>query len=189
MYITASKLVLRSSLGTEIVARFKSDERVKIAVITHPNDPDHTSYPRMMFLQSNGVLAPGAVYDVADSFTIGSYSSNNSTGMINIGNAQGKAGIKIYYLRVYNVTINQWQELNNYIIDSGSNIAQKIQRNDIFQLGSTTSVDIDKLEGIVPLLKITGDIQPMIATLSKTTVVVQAEYTDPENSDRNFTGT
>lgn len=190
LYITPSKLVLRSRLGTELTARFKSDERVKIAVITHPNDPDHTSYPRMMFLQSNGVLAPGTVYDVADSFNIGRRADTSSTtGMINIGNAQGKAGIKIYYLRVYNTTINQWQELNNYIIDSGGNIAQKIQRNDIFQLGSTTSVDIDKLEGIVPLLKITGDIQPMIATLSKTTVVVQAEYTDPENSDRNFTGT
>ena len=78
--------------------------------------------------------------------------------------------------------------MNNYIIDSGGNIGQKILKNDIFQQGSNSRVDIDKLEGLVPLLKITGDIQPMIATLSKTTVIASVEYTDPENSDRNFTG-
>ena len=187
LYITSNKLVLKSRLGTQVVARFKSDERVKIAVITHPNDADHTPYPRMMFLQSNGVLAPGAVYDITDTFNIGSTESGDSYGMINIGNAQAKAGIKIYYLRVYRNTISQWQELNNYIIDSGGNIAAKISKNNIFQTGSTTSVDIDKLEGHVALLKLTGDIQPMIATLSKTTVVAAAEFTDPENSDRNFT--
>lgn len=188
LYITSNKLVLKSRLGTQVVSRFKSDERVKIAVITHPNDSDHTPYPRMMFLQSNGVLAPGAVYDITDTFNIGKRSSDSDYGMIKIGNAQSKAGIKIYYLRVYNNTISQWQELNNYIIDSGGNIASKIAKNNIFQPGSTTSVDIDKLEGHVAMMKITGDIQPMIATLSKTTVVASVEFTDPENADRNFNG-
>ena len=188
LYVTPSKIVMRSRLGTTVEQRFKSDERVKVAVINHPNSEDHTIYPRMMFMQTNGVLAPGNIYDLTDTFNIGSSESSDTYGNIFIGDSLSRAGIKIYYLRIYNTTITQWQELNNYIIDSGGNIGQKILKNDIFQQGSNSRVDIDKLEGLVPLLKITGDIQPMIATLSKTTVVASVEYTDPENSDRNFTG-
>ena len=42
--IYPTKAVLKSRAGTEIVARFKADERVKLAFITHPNAQGHTQY-------------------------------------------------------------------------------------------------------------------------------------------------
>ena len=99
---------MRSRLGTTVEQRFKSDERVKVAVINHPNSEDHTIYPRMMFMQTNGVLAPGNVYDLTDTFNIGSSESSDTYGNIFVGDSLSRAGIKIYYLRIYNTTITQW---------------------------------------------------------------------------------
>lgn len=183
--ITSNKAVLKSRLGTQIVARFKSDERVKLAFITHPNSNDN--YARFMFIQNNGVLAPGVVYDTTDTFNIGTDEDMTDTyGMIHIGNAEGKCGIKIYYIRTYNATYNAWQGLNNYMIDSDKDISILINKNNIFQHGSTDEVDIDKLEGQVNLIKITADINPLIATSSKTTVSGAMEVTFPEDSSLNI---
>lgn len=185
--IYPTKAVLKSRAGTEIAARFKADERVKLAFITHPNAQGHTQYPRFMTVSNNGVLAPAVVYDITDNFNIGRMADTNDTyGMIRIGNADGKAGIKIFYLRTYDAVINEVQELNNYIIDSGKDLAAMIAKNNIYQTGSVSTVDIDKIEGMVPLVKITGDVTPMIATQSKATIFGAMEITFPENPELNI---
>lgn len=181
--IYPTKAILRSNLGTELIARFKSDERVKLAFITHPNTISHTQYPRFMLVQNQGVLAPGVVYDPADNFNIGTTSDQSNYGMIRVGDPNGKAGIKLYYLRTYSNTYSQWQGLNNFIIDSGGDLSKLIEKNNIFQAGSSTEVDIDKLEGSVPLVKITGDVTPLIATQSKATIYGGFEITFPDDPE------
>lgn len=188
--IYPTKAVLKSRAGTSITAGFKSDERVKLAFITHPNSSEKTKYPRFMMVQNNGVLAPAVVYDVTDNFAIGRIEDASDTyGMIHIGNAEAKAGIKIFYLRTYDAVINEVQELNNFIIDSGKNLSSMIEKNDIYQSGSSDYVDINKIEGMVPLVKITGDVTPMIATQSKATVYGAMEITFPENPELNISCT
>lgn len=187
LWITPQKAVLRSRNGVTIEQRFKSDERIKIAMIVHPNSQDHTSYPKMMFMVTNGILSRAQKYDISEIFNIGENASSEDYGKIYIGDSEGGAGIKIYYLRVYRSTISTWQELNNYIIDFGTDIANKIQRNDVFQLGVGSAIDVDKIEGFAALMKITGDVTPMIQTTEKVTVNARIEYTDPEDSNRNFT--
>lgn len=185
--IYPNRAVLHSRLGSEIEARFKSEERVKLAFITHPNSEDHSSYPRFMFVQNQGVLAPGRVYDATDNFNIGSDAETSSNyGKIIVGDPQGRAGIKVFYLRTYNAVYNQWQGLNNYMIDSGKDLTQMIAKNDVFQAGSSDLVDIDKLEGMCALIKITSDLSPLIATQSKATSYGALEVTFPDDPGLNM---
>lgn len=53
--ITGSKAVLSSADNNQITARFKSDERVKIAFVVYPNTG--TDYPQKVFLYCNGVMS------------------------------------------------------------------------------------------------------------------------------------
>lgn len=185
--IYPTRAVLRSNAGATITARFKADERVRLAFITHPNDASHTQYPRMMMVQNNGVLAPAVVYDITDNFNVGRVADTEDTyGMIKIGNADAKAGIKVYNILTYNATINDVQELNNAIIETFGDMASMIAKNDIYQTGSVSSVDTDKLEGMVPLVKITGDVTPLINTQSKATINGGMEITFPESPELNI---
>lgn len=159
LIITSNKAVLKSGFGRTLVSRFKSDERVKICYVVYPNSG--VDYYRKMFVYVNGVMSGVEQYELADSFNIGSLADTESQdGMINLGNASGEAGIKIYYMRTYSNTISMYDELNNYFIDSGENLTYLVADNDIYSSGRI--IDVDKLEGTITTVKFTGPLNELI---------------------------
>ena len=186
LVITPSKAVLKSSFGRTIESRFKSDERIKIAFVIYPNNS--TDYYRKVFVYNNGVMSGVINYELADNFNIGELADTESTiGMINLGNANGDAGIKIYYIRTYSNIINMYEELNNYFIDSGENLQYLVNDNDIYAEG-TKLIDIDKLEGTITTVKMTGPINELINRGSgKGSVTSKLEVVCPTNSNINLT--
>lgn len=99
--------------------------------------------------------------------------------MINLGNASGNAGIKIYYMRTYSNTISMYEELNNYFIDSGENIQYLVDDNDIYAVG-TRIIDVDKLEGTITTVKFTGPLNELINQGSgKHSATCAMEITNP----------
>ena len=185
LVITPSKATLRSSLGRTVVSRFKSDERIKIAFVIYPNSG--SDYEMKAFVYNNGVMSGVMNYVLADSFDIGSRAASGSTdGMINLGNVEGQAGIKIYYLRTYSNYINMYEELNNYFIDSGENLQYLVNDNDIYAPGTKT-IDIDKLEGTITTVKFTGPLNELIDQGGgKHSATCALEVVNPTNSNINL---
>ena len=185
LVITSNKAILRSRDGNTLLWRFKSDERIKLAFVVYPNST--SDYPRKAFIYSNGVMSQVINYDVADNFNIGSLEDTESQiGMINLGNADGEAGIKIYYMRTYDNYINMYEESNNYFIDSGENINYLVNDNDIYAQG-THIIDVDKLEGTITTVKITGSLGEIIGTGSKDNkLTCGLEVVSPFNSSINL---
>ena len=185
LVITSDKAMLRSRDGNTITSRFKSDERIKIAFVVYPNNGG--DYPRKVFVYNNGVMSGVINYDVADNFTIGSRADTGSSiGMINLGDASGGAGIKIYYIRTYDNYINMYEESNNYFIDSGENISYLVNDNDIYASG-TRIIDVDKLEGTITTVKLTGALNEIIGTGSKDNkLTCKLEVVSPTNSSINL---
>lgn len=186
LVITSNKAILKSGSGRTIERQFKSDERVKIAFVIYPNNS--TDYKQKVFVYMNGVMSGVMEYVMSDNFNIGSLEDTESTvGMINLGNADGDAGIKIYYLRTYSNIINMYEELNNYFIDSGNNLQYLVNDNDIYAPG-TKLIDVDKLEGTITTVKITGPLNELINRGSgKGTINAALEVVNPTNSNINLT--
>jgi len=186
LVITSNRATLRSASGRTIEARFKSDERIKVAFVVYPSTS--TDYARKVFLYCNGVMSGVLDYELADNFNIGSLEQTGSTvGMINLGNADSDAGIKIYYIRTYSNIINMYEELNNYFIDSGNNISDLILDNDIYSPG-TKVIDVDKLMGTITTVKFTGNLGSIIGTegTKDTKVPCALEISSPENPNINM---
>lgn len=185
LVITTNKAILRSAFGRTIESRFKSDERIKIAFVVYPNNS--TEYYRKVFVYNNGVMSGVMNYELADTFNIGSLDDTESQiGMINLGNAAGDAGIKIYYIRTYSNIINMYEELNNYFIDSGENLQYLVNDNDIYAVG-TKLIDVDKLEGTITTVKFTGPLDQLINQGSgKHTAICAMEVVSPTNSNINL---
>ncbi len=185
LVITANKAYLRSGFGRTIESRFKTDERIKIAFVVYPNST--TDYYRKVFVYNNGVMSGVMNYELADTFNIGSLADTESqVGMIHLGNADGEAGIKIYYIRTYSNIINMYEELNNYFIDSGENLTYLVADNDIYAPG-TKVIDIDKLEGTITTVKFTGPLNELINQGSgKHSATCELEVNSPTDPNINM---
>lgn len=205
LIIKPSKASLKSKLGTmEISTNFKSDERVKLAFVVYPKSTTGASpySNNYAFIYSNGVMSAVQKYDINDSF--------ESNSFIEIGNAivrdnqtgekysvcgtipEGTtitglcdAGIKIYYLRVYRAVIDMYSELNNFIIDSGINLARLVDKNNIYTPGTRT-ISVDKLEGSITTVKITGELDSLINKGKKNIIYGGLEIVCPSNSSINM---
>lgn len=186
LVITSNKAILKSGFGRTIESKFKTDEKIKIAFVVYPNNS--TDYYRKVFLYNNGVMSGVISYELADTFNIGSLADTESNlGMINLGNPDGLAGIKVYYIRTYSNFINMYEELNNYFIDSGENLQYLVKDNDIYATG-TKIIDVDKLEGTITTIKVTGPLGELINRGSgKGTITAHLEVTSPIDSTINLT--
>lgn len=185
LVITSQQAVLTSHAGRQIVSRFKSEEDIKIAFVVYPNRG--TDYARKVFVYNNGVMSGVINYELSDDFNIGSLEDTSSTvGMIELGNADGDAGIRVYSIRTYSNFINMYEELNNYFIDSGEDLQNLVNDNDIYAMG-TKIIDVDKLEGTITTVKFTGPLNQLINQGSgKHTATCAMEVSSPSNSKINM---
>ena len=182
--ITACEASLTSAGGISTSSKFKPRERQKIAFVISKSDK--TTYPRFLFTILNGVFGFPAVYNIGDSFV-------NGVDRITFGNADGKATLKIYAIRIYDRALEFDEELGNYVVDS-TNPVTLASENDVY-IDGTTEVSFEKLQNILPTLMITcigseNDFQKILdATDKKTFITGQLSYTHPDDPTLNFTAT
>lgn len=164
LIIKPSIATLTSRNGVQVIARYKSDERIKLAFVIYPQQYSDPTLAGFMFLYCNGVLSNVNTYVEGDSFYNSSniklgnaivngiqYNGSEINSITGTGGGEGEttvnvegcgAGIKIYYLRVYASSINMYQELNNFIIDQNDSntITELAEKNDLF---SSSEYDSD----------------------------------------------
>lgn len=178
--ITAEGCVFQNANGEQMTTRFKQGERIKLCFVV--NRVESSTFPHLAMIYKDGVYERALDYGSGGSYT------NNAH--IILGDASGKAGIRIFNIRAYYQALNVNQELYNAWIDSGK-IAQKIISNDIYENGI---VSVEKMQGVIPVMLVDGldSAYNNIATLEgvkdKTTKInVNVSFYNPFDITKNFT--
>lgn len=160
IFIYANRAVFRSSAGEQrqVVIPFKDNEDVDLYFIAYPRENHELAL--FSFAQINGVRCFPRIYDVAENFIV--EANDYQDGLIHLGDPNGRCGLRVYSLRCYTLYQGERQLCNNFIIDSGSDLDEQIQRNDIYQQGGgMLDVDVHKLEERMPVIRFTGDLTEM----------------------------
>jgi hypothetical protein len=173
--ITASTARLKSSGGAEVNTKYRGGDRVHLAFIINRTSGDNA---KLMFIVNNGILERAASFAGTDSF--------NVTDNLHIGS--NGCTVKVHSIRVYDKSLSVEESFGNYAIDS-DNILEIANRNDILN-DVSGAIDADKVNAKIPIMIITGDMQPIFdATDKSTTVYVDMEYRNLQDPTKNFTAT
>lgn len=165
--IYANKCVLKSE-QSEIVTKFKEDEKIKVAFVVQTLDEQ-----RLIKTFINGVFSGMVLYPTDDNFT------QSTPANILIGSEQ--AGIDIYSIRIYNSALSNKENFNNYLADlSLSEKIAKYTSNNI--LDDYGNVNYAKVKNLIPIMIVTGK----MPTTKGNKTVVSVSYKNPRNSTYDF---
>ena len=166
-----------------VTGNFKDNERLKLAFIVgnYKENYDQTVdlYANKTFIIMNGIL------DRATTFG-GSIKWNNpeNPGIV-IGDPNGKAGVKIRSIRVYNKALSLDDELTNFIAES-DNLLEMYDRNNIYVEG-TNSISLDIVKNTIPTMVMYGDVDILnTATNKKNNAEFDVEFYDPTDPNIDF---
>jgi hypothetical protein len=94
----------------------------------------------------------------------------------------------IYSIRVYDRALSVEESFCNFAVDS-DNLINIVSNNDIIN-EATGMIDADKVNAKIPIIIITGDMQPIFDATSKdVTVFVDMEYHNMQDPSKDFTAT
>lgn len=155
--ITPTSAVLRSAGGSEVVERFKDNEKIKVCFIINRNST--VTDKQLMFIVTDGIHSRCASYGANDTFY----------GTDTLKFTSDAATIKLDTIRIYNRAITVDEELNNVMIDS-DNLVEMYSKNDIYEEG-TNKVSVEKVSAHIPVLIFTGDIETLLRASDKNTSV------------------
>lgn len=173
--ITATSAKLQSSGGAQINTKFRDGDRLRLSFIINRTTGDNG---RLMFIVNNGILERVANFAATDDFNVSDNIVIGSNGCV----------VKIYNILVYNKALTIEQAFGNYAINT-ENFLDVVDRNDILN-DTTGRIDADKVNAKIPILIITGDMQPIFdATDKKATTYVDVEYINLQDTSKNFTAT
>ena len=173
--ITASSAKLQSSGGANVNTKYKDGDRVHLTFIINKTTGDNG---RLMFIVNNGVLERATNFAPTDSFQVAAN--------LHIGSAG--CTVKVHSIRVYNKALSVDEAFCNYAVDS-DNLVEIANNNDIFN-SENGLIDADKVNARLPIMIITGDMQPIFdATTKDVTVYVDIEYRNLQDQSKNFTAT
>lgn len=155
--ITPTSAVLRSAGGSEVVERFKDNEKIKVCFIINRNST--VTDKQLMFIVTDGIHSRCASYGANDTFY----------GTDTLKFTSDAATIKLDTIRIYNRALTVDEELNNVMIDS-DNLVGMYSKNDIYEEG-TNKVSVEKVSAHIPVLIFTGDIETLLRASDKNTSV------------------
>lgn len=171
--ITPTSAVLRSAGGSEVVERFKDNEKIKVCFIINRNST--VTDKQLMFIVTDGIHSRCASYGANDTFY----------GTDTLKFTSDAATIKLNTIRIYNRAITVDEELNNVMIDS-SNLVGMYSKNDIYEEG-TNKVSVEKVSAHIPVLIFTGDIETLLRASDKNTSVrCDIEFINNQNPKYSF---
>lgn len=171
--ITPTSAILRSAGGSEVVERFKDNEKIKVCFIINRNST--VTDKQLMFIVTDGIHSRCASYGANDTFY----------GTDTLKFTSDAATIKLNTIRIYNRAITVDEELNNVMIDS-SNLVEMYSKNDIYEEG-TNKVSVEKVSAHIPVLIFTGDIETLLRASDKNTSVrCDIEFINNQNPKYSF---
>ena len=172
--ITPTSAVLRSAGGSEVVERFKDNEKIKVCFIINRNST--VTDKQLMFIVTDGIHSRCASYGANDTFF----------GTETLKFTSDAATIKLNTIRIYNRAITVDEELNNVMIDS-SNLVEMYSKNDIYEEG-TNKISVEKVSTYIPVLIFTGDIETLLRASDKNTSVrCDIQFINNQNPKLSFT--
>lgn len=171
--ITPTSAVLRSAGGSEVVERFKDNEKIKVCFIINRNST--VTDKQLMFIVTDGIHSRCASYGANDTFY----------GTDTLKFTSDAATIKLDTIRIYNRALTVDEELNNVMIDS-DNLVGMYSKNDIYEEG-TNKVSVEKVSAHIPVLIFTGDIETLLRASDKNTSVrCDIEFINNQNPKYAF---
>ena len=102
-----------------------------------------------MFIVNNGILERAESFAASDSFIVGNNLHIGSDG----------CNIKLHSIKVYDRALSIEEAFCNYAIDS-ENLLQIANNNDILN-ETTGQIDADKVNTKLPIMIITGNMEPI----------------------------
>lgn len=178
--ITATKVLLHSEEGAEIVNEFKENENVRFAFVM--NRVSGVTNKGLAFIYTNGIVARCINYSITDDFA-------SSANIQFSGSSQAQVLLKA--IRVYNQALSSDDILNNYTLyrDNVADMMDVYDRNNVYEEGTVT-FSPDKMVNRLPVMIVTGDIPTLENTNDKDTqIIVDIEYTNMQDPSKNFTMT
>lgn len=186
--MSASEARITDQSGSYVYTKYNANDKIKIAFIVNPYDRNKNfdssfygkqEYKNCTFIIINGIL------DKCDSYGGELIWRNVQNPKMIIGNKDGKAGIKLYSIRVYRKALSLDEELTNFIAESDDILAMN-RRNDIYEAG-TSSVSLDIVKNMIPTGVLYGDIDTFNQlTNKKQNMEFDLEFYDPTDPERDF---
>lgn len=176
--ITATKVLLHSQEGVEIVNEFKENENVRFAFVINRNA--NVTNKGLAFIYTNGIAARCVNYSISDDFE-----SNTNISFSGSQNAE----VLLKAIRVYNQALSYDDILNNFILyrDNVKEMLDVYDRNNVYEEGSET-FSPEKMSNRLPVMIVTGDIPTLENTNDKDTqIVVDIEYINMQDPSKSFT--
>ena len=175
--ITGQMISMTSPAGTTCKMMYAAEERNHVIFMITKTS---VKYHNLMMIFINGIMSASAVYQNSESFT--------GQQTVKVGNADGNAGIKLYNLKTFTSDFSDDDAVNEYIIskEDSSELLELYNKNNIYD--ENGNVNIDKMSAICPVMKITGDLDTLMATSDKTVKVnVDIDYINLQDPKKSFT--
>lgn len=176
--ITASEAKIVSRGGVNLSVKYKSEENTRITFVV--NRATNATNKGLVFIYVNGVVSGALNFGASDDFISDTVLAFKGT---------SKSEILLKQVRVYNTALSSDQILNNFILyrDTTEEMLEVFDRNDIYEEG-TVNLSVDKLQGQLPVMVVTGDIPTLENTTNKNTqITVDIEYYNLQDPTRSFT--
>lgn len=176
--ITASEAKIVSRGGVTLSVKYKSEENTRITFVV--NRATNATNKGLVFIYVNGVVSGALNFSASDDFISDTVLAFNGT---------SKSEILLKQVRVYNTALSSDQILNNFILyrDTTEEMLEVFDRNDIYEEG-TVNLSVDKLQGQLPVMVVTGDIPTLENTTNKNTqITVDIEYYNLQDPTKSFT--
>lgn len=176
--ITACEAKITSRGGVSLSAKYKSEENTRISFVI--NKAAGATNKGLVFIYIDGILSGAANFGSSDDFVSDVLLSFAGT---------AKSEILLKQIRVYNTALSADQILNNYTLyrDTTEEMLAVYDRNDVYEEG-TVNFSIDRIQGQLPVMLVTGDIPTLENTTNKDTqITVDIDYYNLQEPSRSFT--
>lgn len=175
--ITASKASIHSLGGVNLSVRYKPEEQLRISFVINPSA--NVTNKGLVFICVNGIVSAAANFSESDNFISDKLLSFDGT---------SDSEVLLKHVRIYDAALSQDKILNNYILyrDNLSEMLSAYDKNDV--LDANSSFSIDKLQGQLPVMIVTGNVQELENTTNKDTQIqVDIEYINLQDTKKSFT--
>ena len=176
--ITACEAKITSRGGVSLSVKYKSEENTRISFVI--NKAAGVTNKGLVLIYIDGILSGAANFGSSDDFVSDVLLSFAGT---------AKSEILLKQIRVYNTALSADQILNNYTLyrDTTEEMLAVYDRNDVYEEG-TVDFSIDRLQGQLPVMLVTGDIPTLENTTNKDTqITVDIDYHNLQDPSRSFT--
>lgn len=175
--LTASEAKIVSRGGVQLSVRYKSEENIRISFVI--NKAAGVTNKGLVFIYVNGIVSGAVNFASSDDFVSNANISFHGT---------SSAETILKQVRVYNAALSSEQILNNYILyrDTLAGMLEVFDRNDVYE-DEGISFSVDKLQGQIPVMVVTGDIPALENTTNKNLqITVDIDYYNLQDPTRSF---